>query len=333
MKHSGNSNILSWIVLITMAAGLSVGFTSSTVPVYRIGLMLPLSGRYRDTGVDVFFATRMALLNGIRSGTMPDYRVEFVTYDDRGNPTLAAQYATALAGDPLVVAVVGHWRPTTTQAALPAYQAAGLPLITTDAADEAATSTTTFTFNVLPETWQTALDNYLFEAGITDAAVFPPITDQEVTEAAHLALNSSAGTAIGGYDWGLEQFQPLVEAADPAHDGELWFLTHAGWPGELADAEEFRVAILNSDIPNAVEPGPISALAHDAVVVALAAIHQAHADGTVSRAAVLEAISNLNVTGWTGDITFDDDGYRADAPLYLYCWDDTGAPVLIERLR
>ncbi len=321
------------ICLASLVVGLLAGCTTGTVPVYRIGLMLPLSGRYRDTGVDVFFATRMALLNAIRSGTMQGYRVEFVTYDDFGDPERAAQYATALAADPAVVAVVGHWRPETTQAAQPAYQAAGLPLITAEAAAEAAASADTYTLNIRPEVWQATIDAYLSEASIDDAAVFPQAPDLGVTEAARLALNSDAGLRLGGFDWGLAQFRDLIRAADQAPSGELWFLTHAGWPQELAGAEAFRGAILNSDIGNAVEPGPISALAHDAVAVALAAINRAHSDGLVSRETVSEAIGSITVTGWTGDITFDGDGYRLQAPLYLYRWGETDAPVLLERLQ
>jgi len=290
------------ICLASLVVGLLAGCTTGTVPVYRIGLMLPLSGRYRDTGVDVFFATRMALLN-------------------------------ALAADPAVVAVVGHWRPETTQAAQPAYQAAGLPLITAEAAAEAAASADTYTLNIRPEVWQATIDAYLSEASIDDAAVFPQAPDLGVTEAARLALNSDAGLRLGGFDWGLAQFRDLIRAADQAPSGELWFLTHAGWPQELAGAEAFRGAILNSDIGNAVEPGPISALAHDAVAVALAAINRAHSDGLVSRETVSEAIGSITVTGWTGDITFDGDGYRLQAPLYLYRWGETDAPVLLERLQ
>jgi branched-chain amino acid transport system substrate-binding protein len=64
-----------------------------------------------------------------RSGPKPAWRLRVVIADDSNNPVTAKAVAEALAADPRVLGVVGHFSSTTSLAAAGVYQRAGLPMI------------------------------------------------------------------------------------------------------------------------------------------------------------------------------------------------------------
>lgn len=98
-------------------------------PTYKIALVGPFEGRLRQIGYDAFPAMRVAIRDRIRAGGVAGANVTFVAYNDDGDPAQAARVARAVAGDPEVLAVIGHLVPTTTLAALSVYTQAGLPVI------------------------------------------------------------------------------------------------------------------------------------------------------------------------------------------------------------
>jgi ABC-type branched-subunit amino acid transport system substrate-binding protein len=112
---------------------MGVAGCASVDPVVKIGLVGPFEGRYRAIGYDAIYSARLAVREINAAGGVGGYRVALVALDDRGDPELAAQAAASLALDPAVVAVVGHYLPETTAAALPVYEREGLPLIVTGA--------------------------------------------------------------------------------------------------------------------------------------------------------------------------------------------------------
>lgn len=118
-------------VLVMVLVGCSQ-FPGSTKPVLRIGLVAPFEGRNRDIGYDLIYSTRMAVRELNESGGIEGYRIELMAMDDGGDPELAVMAAQALAADPQVLCVMGHWLPETTQAAIPIYDQAGLLLLSTD---------------------------------------------------------------------------------------------------------------------------------------------------------------------------------------------------------
>lgn len=99
-------------------------------PTVKIGLVAPFEGRWRDVGYDAIYAARLAVREVNKNGGIAGYRVELVALDDGGDPHLAAEAAAALAADPAVVVVMGHWLHQTTSAVAPLYAEAGIPLLT-----------------------------------------------------------------------------------------------------------------------------------------------------------------------------------------------------------
>lgn len=129
-KVPGTLIVAASFILAAVVIVLLVGCTS-VPPVIKIGLVGPFEGRHRDVAYDVIYSARLAVREENSSDNMEDYRVALVALDDFGDPNTAQEVARSLVLDPAVVAVVGHWLPETTEAALPVYRAAGLPFVPT----------------------------------------------------------------------------------------------------------------------------------------------------------------------------------------------------------
>lgn len=98
-------------------------------PVVKIGLVAPFEGRNREVGYDVIYSARLAIRQANQLRDPGDVRLALVAVDDFGDPSMARQSAAAMAIDPGIVAVIGHWLPETTAAAQPLYEANALPFI------------------------------------------------------------------------------------------------------------------------------------------------------------------------------------------------------------
>jgi ABC-type branched-subunit amino acid transport system substrate-binding protein len=89
----------------------------------------PFEGRYRAIGYEAIYAARLAIREINARGGVHGYRIELVALDDRGEADRAIEAARQLIIDPQVVTVIGHYRPTTTAAALDVYCAGSLPVV------------------------------------------------------------------------------------------------------------------------------------------------------------------------------------------------------------
>ena len=131
---------LSFSLSLLLSIALSLllaACTASTQPVVKIGLVAPFEGRYRHVGYEAIYAARLAIREINAKGGIDGHRVELVALDDRGEPEKAITAARQLALDPQVVAVVGHLRPDSSDAAMKVYCEAGLPVIVVESAAQA----------------------------------------------------------------------------------------------------------------------------------------------------------------------------------------------------
>jgi len=101
----------------------------ATRPTFKIGLVAPFEGLYRDLGYDALYAAKLAIRERNHSGGVEGYLVELVALNDDQDPQAATQRAREMVVDPDIVGVVGHFGDETTLAALPAYHEAGLALV------------------------------------------------------------------------------------------------------------------------------------------------------------------------------------------------------------
>lgn len=101
--------------------------------------MAPFEGLYRPLGYEVLYAVKLAIQERNASGGVAGYMVELVALNDDNEPGVAAQQAREMVVDPDIVGVIGHFSGPATLAALEEYRRAGLPLVTSAAAANAAT--------------------------------------------------------------------------------------------------------------------------------------------------------------------------------------------------
>lgn len=109
--------------------GLLACSPGSTSPVVKIGLVAPFEGRYRAIGYEAIYAARLAIREINHSGGINGVRVELIALDDSGDRDMAIEQARKLALDPQVIAVIGHYRPDATSAAMEVYCAGSMPLL------------------------------------------------------------------------------------------------------------------------------------------------------------------------------------------------------------
>ncbi|CAG0926786.1 Leu/Ile/Val-binding protein [Thermoflexales bacterium] len=122
-----------WLLAIVFLSACA----ASTQPVVKIGLVAPFEGRYRPIGYEAIYAARLAIREINARGGIRGQRIELVALDDRGEPEKASIAARQLVLDPQVVAVVGHFRPASTDAAMRVYCEAGLPVVAIESAESA----------------------------------------------------------------------------------------------------------------------------------------------------------------------------------------------------
>jgi len=123
--------------ILLLAVIFLTACSASTQPVVKIGLVAPFEGRYRPIGYEAIYAARLAIREINAQGGIAGHRVELVALDDRGEPDKAIEAARQLVLDPQVVAVIGHLRPDSTDAAMHVYCKAGLSIIAIESAASA----------------------------------------------------------------------------------------------------------------------------------------------------------------------------------------------------
>jgi hypothetical protein len=197
----------------------------------RVALLASFEGRYREVGYQALYAARLAALD------FGDISVELLAIDDGGSAANAADRARALAGDPLVKAVVALGY----AAAAPETQRAlgNTPMIIAGS------------WGAQPET-----PGVFILASPSLAGTLTVETRIEVTEAARLEA-----PLVGGEVFALEQFARLR----PSLAG-VKILSSAALP-DAAFAERYRQTGLF--VP---QPGPLATLTYDAFALVFMAL-------------------------------------------------------------
>ncbi len=112
--------------LAAYAAVLGIARQQRSPRLYRLGLVAPFEGIFRNDGYDALAICRAAVSEWNAAAGALRARLQVWAVDDGNDPEVAVRRARELAGDPLVVAVVGHVTPETGAIAAPVYREAGL---------------------------------------------------------------------------------------------------------------------------------------------------------------------------------------------------------------
>jgi branched-chain amino acid transport system substrate-binding protein len=110
----------------------------------KIGMGAPLTGDYASFGVDISQGAAIAVTD---AGTVEGFAFELVAQDTQGAPEGGAAVANKLATDPTVVAIAGHIFSGSTEAAIPVYDKAGIPMMSPSATNPPLTTLGSKVFN------------------------------------------------------------------------------------------------------------------------------------------------------------------------------------------
>jgi branched-chain amino acid transport system substrate-binding protein len=112
----------------------------------KIGMGAPMTGDNAAFGIDISQGAQIAIDD---AGDVNGFKFELVAEDDGGTPEGGAAVANKLVSDPTVVAIAGHIFSGATQAAIPIYEKAGLPMMSPSATNPALTQSGSKVFNRL----------------------------------------------------------------------------------------------------------------------------------------------------------------------------------------
>jgi branched-chain amino acid transport system substrate-binding protein len=110
----------------------------------KIGMGAPMTGDNAAFGQDISNAAKIAVSD---AGKFQGFSFELVAEDDGGTPEGGAAVANKLVADPTVVAIAGHIFSGATKAAMPIYEAAGIPMMSPSATNPPLTQSGSKVFN------------------------------------------------------------------------------------------------------------------------------------------------------------------------------------------
>lgn len=123
------------------AAGCAVIPAGQTV---KIGMGGPMTGDYAMFGVDISNGAKIAVLD---AGEVEGFKFELVAQDTQGSPEIGATVANKFVTDPTVVAIAGHIFSGETEAAMPIYEKASIPMLSPSATNPPLTELGSKVFN------------------------------------------------------------------------------------------------------------------------------------------------------------------------------------------
>jgi len=112
----------------------------------KIGMGAPMLGDYSMFGIDISQAVSLALQT---DDGFEGWSYELVAEDTGGSPEGGASVANKMVTDPTVVAIAGHIFSGSTDAAMPVYEKAGLPMMSPSATNPPLTQKGSAVFNRL----------------------------------------------------------------------------------------------------------------------------------------------------------------------------------------
>jgi branched-chain amino acid transport system substrate-binding protein len=102
----------------------SGGSSGGSTKTAKIGVIAPLSGDLSALGLGIQHSVELAVKQANDSNTIPGWKLEVVPKDDEAKPDPGKNGATALAGDPNVIGVVGTLNTSVSQQVQPVLAAA-----------------------------------------------------------------------------------------------------------------------------------------------------------------------------------------------------------------
>ena len=136
------------IVCITLACStIFTLYSTAAEPVY-IGLSEPLSGQYAEYGATFKHAIDLAVDKINTNGGIDGRPLELVIGDSEGNPVISKRLALKFTRNPKIVAEIGDFTSTSSMAAQPIYNRAGMVQLSPTASHPAFAPASPYSFAV-----------------------------------------------------------------------------------------------------------------------------------------------------------------------------------------
>jgi len=162
----------------------------------KIGISGPMTGGNASFGID---AKQSGLLAITDSVDLYGFSFELISKDDEGSASEGAAVAKELIADPTVVGIAGHTFSVSSEAAMPFYEDAGIPMFSPSASNPDLLEQSTIVYNQLVYTDKVegfAASNYIFDTlGFQKIAILHCDHDYCTELATHV---NTAFEAFGG---------------------------------------------------------------------------------------------------------------------------------------
>ncbi len=116
-----------------------------------VALAGPMTGEGFINGRDMERGSRMAIQDALDAGRLSNLQIRLSIFDDQNEVRTAMKIASEISLNKEVVAVLGHYKSTTTMAAGIIYKKNGIPMITGSATEEKATDNNSWAFGTVPD--------------------------------------------------------------------------------------------------------------------------------------------------------------------------------------
>jgi branched-chain amino acid transport system substrate-binding protein len=212
-------------VCATDEYGCAVIPAGSTV---KLGMGAPMTGDYASFGVDISQGATIAVQD---AGQFEGFSFELVAQDTQGTPEGGAAVANKLVTDPTVVAIPGHIFSGSTEAAMPIYEKAGLPMLSPSATNPPLTTLGSKVFNRIAFTDAVQgkfAAEYLYNTlGFTKIAVMHDggAYGQGLADVVKTEFTALGGEVVGyeAVTPGEQDYTPILSALASANPQAIYF--------------------------------------------------------------------------------------------------------------
>ena len=203
--------------LFVIVMGTILLFPSAAQCDVVIAIAAPMTGSGAQYGELFKTGAEAGAADINEKGGVLGHKILIRAYDDKNNPTEAANVAQKISIEKNVVGVIGHFASSATYAAMPTYQKNGVPVVVISSTDPALTKqgyTFLFRICITQETDGSASAKWLVnKLGKKRIAAIYMNTDYGK---AHFAALSKALLALGGEVAVEERYQPGTVDFSPA---------------------------------------------------------------------------------------------------------------------
>lgn len=134
------------VLLVAAIAMVAVPVFAAGPRVVKFGVMAPITGTNAEYGKGFQIATRMAADEINAKGEL---KIELVVKDSKGDPKESADIARQFSDDPSIMAIIGDFTSSSSMAAAPIVDEAGLVLLSPTASNPNYASMSKFAFSVM----------------------------------------------------------------------------------------------------------------------------------------------------------------------------------------